>query len=161
MRSGVVHVRVKLPYPGMESTRHRKHQPSWSRGMSGTEGLSLSTTEVQAGVDCGFTTPKTRTAKFCFPQISQQQHFTPSLQAVPDCSPTAPREGIIRKFPRRECMLLHKCFHRPYYCFLRKETPFIKSVINWHLISRGNKRKVLVKGEICPSIYMNCFPLHA
>lgn len=60
-----------------------------------------------------------------------------------------------------ECMLLHKCFHRPDYCFLRKETPFIKSVINWHLISRGNKRKVLVKAEICPSTYMNCFPLHA
>lgn len=132
--------------------------PMDSISLPGLEGwevqkVSLSTTEVQAGVNCGFTTPETRTAKFCFPQISQQQHFT--LPLWPNAA-----EGRENK-EGREWMLLHKCFHRPDYCFLGKETPFIKSVMNWHLISRGNKRKVLVKGEICLSTYKNCFPLHA
>lgn len=42
-------------------------------------------------------TPKTRTDKFCFPQISQQQHFTLPLQAVSDWGPTLLGEGIIRR----------------------------------------------------------------
>lgn len=65
--------------------------------MSSTEYLSLSTTEVQAEVNRGFTTPKSRTAKFCFPQIPQQQHFTLSLQAVSDRGPALPQEGITRE----------------------------------------------------------------
>lgn len=54
-----------------------------------TQDTSLSTsTEVQAEVDCGFTTIRARTAKFCFPQMPQQPHFTISLQVVCDCDPT-------------------------------------------------------------------------
>lgn len=89
MRSGVVHVCVEFPY-------HGKHQPFCSGGMRST-APSLSTTEVQAEVSGGFTTPKTRIAKFCFAQISQKQHFPLCLQAVSDCGPALPREGIIRK----------------------------------------------------------------